>query len=245
MLDANAAILYIGKAKNLRARLMSYRNAKPGQTPGHVIEMLRHVSRIRYEERATEAEALLRESELIRAVRPQFNIAGNWPAEYFFIGLRYENGILTFRLTSRGHEPGFRLFGCYKHRRKTKIGYTALLRLLHAALARKPRFSFPAKITRESPPYSYALLLPEPWLKSLRLFLSGKSPRLLRELTEAMLTNETLPKFTYSPLQADLKTVQQFYRHGPRATRRLMHLHGVREKMVNHACMDAMIIGAV
>ncbi|MBI3555969.1 MAG: GIY-YIG nuclease family protein [Deltaproteobacteria bacterium] len=241
MIDSRNTILYIGKAKSLRARLMSYRNAKPGHTPTHVLEMLTKVSSIRCEECPTEAEAFLREGELIRAVRPPFNIAGNWPAEYFFIGLKYGNGKLAFRLTSRDCEPDYRLFGCYKHRRRTKKGYAALLRLLYAALTLKPRFSFPARITHDSPPYDYSLAFPETWLESLRLFLSGNSPRFLHQLTEAMLANEALPRFTYGPLQADLETARQFYRLGPRATRRLRRKNGMRARLVSHELMDKMI----
>ena len=241
MLAADGAILYIGKAKSLRARLMSYRNAKPGRTPGHIIERLTKVAHIKWQECRSETDAYLREGELIRAVRPQYNIAGNWPAEYFFIGVRHEEARVSFHLTSCAEVNGYRLFGCYKHRRKTKLGYSALLRLIYAAVAHKPRFSFPAKITRDSPPYTYALAFPVAWRASLTNFLAGKSPRLLHELTEAMLANDCLPPFMYASIQADLNIVRQFYRIGPRATRKLRLKHGVRDRLVNHPCMDNLI----
>ena len=50
MLDAQDSILYIGKAKCLRKRLSTYRNAKPGTVPEHTLELLENIHQIRWEE---------------------------------------------------------------------------------------------------------------------------------------------------------------------------------------------------
>ena len=72
--DIENRVIYVGKAKNLRARLLSYfrvksRDPKAGRILDHTRELL-------WEENADEFAALLRELELIRRHRPRFNVLG-------------------------------------------------------------------------------------------------------------------------------------------------------------------------
>jgi len=78
MRDAAGTVLYVGKAKNLRKRLGSYRVANPIRLRKRHLKLLRVVSRIDLQECADEESALLRESELLRTLRPRFNRAGTW-----------------------------------------------------------------------------------------------------------------------------------------------------------------------
>ena len=74
-------VLYVGKARNLRKRLGSYRVANPERLPRRIIRLLGLVRRIEFDECATEAAALEREADLICALQPKFNRAGQvWPA---------------------------------------------------------------------------------------------------------------------------------------------------------------------
>jgi predicted GIY-YIG superfamily endonuclease len=88
MRDAADVILYIGKAKNLRKRLRSYRVANPDRMPRRHLRLLRTVARIELQECEDEPTALARESELLRTVRPKFNRAGTWPAPPRFFAWR-------------------------------------------------------------------------------------------------------------------------------------------------------------
>ena len=78
MRDCNDAVLYVGKAKNLRNRLASYRVANPDRRPRRQLRLLRVVARIEIEQTADEKSALARESQLLRTLRPRFNRAGTW-----------------------------------------------------------------------------------------------------------------------------------------------------------------------
>jgi excinuclease ABC subunit C len=74
MLDRHGELIYVGKAKNLRARLLSYfrrrsRDPKAGR-------ILRHSSSIAWEVSPNEFAALHRELELIRRWRPRLNVQG-------------------------------------------------------------------------------------------------------------------------------------------------------------------------
>jgi predicted GIY-YIG superfamily endonuclease len=90
MRDARDAVLYVGKAKNLRQRLCSYRVANPDRMPRRHLRMLRAVERIELQECPDESSALARESELLRTLKPQFNRAGTWPSKARFLVWRCE-----------------------------------------------------------------------------------------------------------------------------------------------------------
>ena len=73
-------VLYVGKAKNLRKRLESYRTANPERLPRRIIRLLHRVTRIEWDECPSEAIAGYREELLIAVLQPRFNAAGKvWP----------------------------------------------------------------------------------------------------------------------------------------------------------------------
>ena len=85
MRDAHDAVLYVGKAKNLRKRLCSYRVANPDRMPRRHLRLLRAVERIELQVCPDESSALARESELLRTLKPKFNRAGTWPFKPRFL----------------------------------------------------------------------------------------------------------------------------------------------------------------
>ena len=73
MLSSDGEVLYIGKAKRIRTRLMSYfRCAYPEEKGARI---LREAHRIDWEYTPSEFAALLRELQLIKKLRPRFNVA--------------------------------------------------------------------------------------------------------------------------------------------------------------------------
>ncbi len=101
MRDAMDAVLYVGKAKNLRKRLCSYRVANPDRMPRRHLRLLRAVVRIELQECADEAAALARESELLRTLKPKFNRAGTWPSKPRFLVWRCAEARFELTITER------------------------------------------------------------------------------------------------------------------------------------------------
>src|SRR6185437_16312195 len=93
-------LLYVGKAKNLRDRLASYRRATPDTVSRKVLWMLAHVRRIELETCASERAALLRENRLLRTLRPPYNVLNTSPENYVFIALLETPKGARFRITN-------------------------------------------------------------------------------------------------------------------------------------------------
>lgn len=72
MLDAQARVLYVGKARNLRARVASY--ARPGGHTPRIARMISETASMMFLTTATETEALLLEQNLIKQLKPRYNV---------------------------------------------------------------------------------------------------------------------------------------------------------------------------
>ena len=72
MLDSESRVLYVGKARNLRARVSSY--ARPTGHSGRISRMIANTASMMFLTTKTETEALLLEQNLIKQLKPKFNV---------------------------------------------------------------------------------------------------------------------------------------------------------------------------
>jgi excinuclease ABC subunit C len=72
MLDAESRVLYVGKARNLKARVSNY--SRPGQHSGRIERMIRETASMMFLTTRTETEALLLEQNLIKQLKPRYNV---------------------------------------------------------------------------------------------------------------------------------------------------------------------------
>jgi excinuclease ABC subunit C len=72
MLNAANDVLYVGKAKSVKKRLASY--ARPTGHPARIARMIAATVNVEMVSTATETEALLLEANLIKQLRPRFNV---------------------------------------------------------------------------------------------------------------------------------------------------------------------------
>jgi excinuclease ABC subunit C len=74
MISAEGELIYVGKSRRLRDRLVSYFSG--GSPPSKAQRIIRHTQRLVFEKAPGELAALLRELELIRRWRPRYNVRG-------------------------------------------------------------------------------------------------------------------------------------------------------------------------
>ena len=84
MLAADGEILYVGKSKQLRTRLLSYLRAPEGEKAHRIV---RDAATLSWDYAPSEFAALLAELELIKRFRPRFNVQHKRDRRYSFLKL--------------------------------------------------------------------------------------------------------------------------------------------------------------
>jgi excinuclease ABC subunit C len=72
MIDAGGDVLYVGKARHLKKRVQSY--ARSGTHNTRILRMIADTANMEFVTTATEIEALLLEANLIKRLKPRFNV---------------------------------------------------------------------------------------------------------------------------------------------------------------------------
>jgi excinuclease ABC subunit C len=72
MIDSQGDVLYVGKAKNIKKRVTAY--ARPAGHDSRIARMIAATATLEFVSTKTETEALLLEANLIKRLRPRFNV---------------------------------------------------------------------------------------------------------------------------------------------------------------------------
>jgi excinuclease ABC subunit C len=109
MLDAEGAILYVGKARNLRKRVGSYFSRKPADARTQAL--VQAIAAVEVTVTATEQEALLLESNLIKQHRPRFNVVLRDDKSYPYIRVTTQHDFPRFAFHRGSRKLPGRFFG--------------------------------------------------------------------------------------------------------------------------------------
>ncbi len=193
MKDAGAAVLYVGKAANLRSRLRSYFGS-PGELSLKLTEMMPRVAEFEYIVTDSEAEALLLENNLIKRHKPRFNIRLKDDKNYPYIKISLNESFPRLDVTRKVIDDGGRYFGPFASAKSMRQTMALLKRLF-------PYRSCTKKITGKDarPCLEYHIhrcvapcvgLVDEKEynqvIQQVIMFLEGKHDTVLRQLNEAM-----------------------------------------------------------
>jgi len=104
--NAEGEVIYVGKAKNLRARVRSYFQEGVGEANAKTGTLLREAVDVEYIVVANNKEALALENNLIKQKKPRFNILlrddKTYPYIKLTLGERYPRVYVTRRLRKDG-----------------------------------------------------------------------------------------------------------------------------------------------
>ena len=192
MLDKNAGILYVGKAKDLKNRLSSY--FRGTLTNSRIYAMVKQICGVEIAITTTEAEALLLESNLIKQHSPHYNIrlkdGKGYP--YIYISTKQEYPRIQFYRGSR-KEAG-QYFGPYPSAGALSQTLNLMKKLFKARqcedsyFANRSRPCLEYQIKRCSAP-CVGLISKEEYAQSVRhaiQFLQGRTQEAIEELVQKM-----------------------------------------------------------
>ena len=120
MKDEMGVMLYIGKAKSLKARVSSYFSGLASK-PSHTRKLVQTLRRLEWEETPSELHALLRESQLIKEHKPHFNRAQRRYRNRPFLRLATSEAFPRLSSTAYIRNDGAAYFGPLSSRRTAEF----------------------------------------------------------------------------------------------------------------------------
>jgi excinuclease ABC subunit C len=135
--DEAGDVLYVGKAKSLRARVRSYFRGGDGRagTP----RLLERVADLEVIVTRTEAEALHLEQNLVKRYRPPFNIRLRDDKSFPYIAVTLEDEYPRVMFTRERHRRGTVYFGPYANAKKVRQTLDVLNRAFRFRPCEGPR----------------------------------------------------------------------------------------------------------
>jgi excinuclease ABC subunit C len=112
--DTSGRVIYVGKAKNLRARLNSYFADFAGLHP-RTQTMLQTAAGVEWTVVGTEVEALQLEYSWIKEFDPRFNVKYRDDKSYPYLAVTMNEGVPRVQVMRGAKKKGVRYFGPYSH----------------------------------------------------------------------------------------------------------------------------------
>lgn len=194
--DRKGDVLYVGKAKSLRARVRSYFQDGSSDTRAFVPILRRALGDFETIVTATEKEAAILENSLIKERQPRYNVKLRDDKEYLTLRLATTHEWPRLDLVRRPESDGARYFGPYH-------SATAARRMLHLvekhfqlrtcsdrdlASRKRPCLQFQIKRCPAPCVYDVDRGLYAEQVRAVALFLDGRHDELRRELEGRMRT---------------------------------------------------------
>jgi excinuclease ABC subunit C len=192
MLDESGAILYVGKARNLRKRVGNYFRASGLDTK--TIALVLRISNIEVTITPTETEALLLEQTLIKNYRPPYNIELRDDKTYPYIMLTQSDPYPRLAFHRGRKRQGAKFFGPYPNSSSVRESLNILQKVFRLRQCEDSYFR-----NRSRPCLQYqigrctgpcvGLISTEQYARDVHyssMFLSGQSDALIKELSADM-----------------------------------------------------------
>ena len=232
------AVIYVGKAKNLRSRVSSYFHTKiQDGTKTHAL--VQKINDIEYIEAVSELEALILEAELIKKFKPRYNIIYKDDKSYLYIVIRGEwlkvagkrkklPTVLTARKTDL--KPKDIKFGPYPDGSTAKYIVKTVRKIFPFRDCSVAKFSRYQKLERVclfgdlglcgGPCVNNnkkALAVYKRNIKNIQNLLSGQSSKIIKDLARKMKEQSKTQKYEEAAKYRDLITKFEYIRQNFRS----------------------------
>lgn len=192
MINKDGKVIYVGKAKNLKKRVSSYFN-RSNQTPKTQV-MVSHIANIEIAITHTENEALILESNLIKSLKPQYNVTYRDDKSYPYIYLSSNQDFPRLSYHRGARKAKGRYFGPYPSAGAVRESLNLLQKIFpvrqceDSFYKNRSRPCLQYQIKRCTAP-CVGLVSKEDYQEDVRhavMFLEGKNSQVIDELVEKM-----------------------------------------------------------
>jgi hypothetical protein len=194
---------------------------------------------------ASEKQALLIENELIRTLRPPFNVDGAFAWLYPALGVGGDDGRVLLAFTATPEEwssLALRWHGCFRSRVRARAAFDALVALFGRLGHCEPMSRLPAVPLRRGVRLEAFRRLPAELAAAADAFLAGESTELLALLFERLLESASARRAA-AAVEQHLRTLDDFARKDVAALHRALQKTG-RSGWVPGEERDALFITA-
>lgn len=249
MYGKSGRVLYVGKAKNLRNRLFFYRRVNNDNSSRKTRKLVRMITDVEIRICETEEAALLKENELIREYRPEFNRAKKSPETYYFLSLKLTPSYYRFRLSMEMPADNDELldytYGAFKGHRTIRKGTGALLRQLYLLEHEvNSAFDFPTVLTNKLTPLTYQMSAEKHLVskKILQEFLAGKSLKLISKLIEIVSRWGLLGEYIGRLILKDCEALKYLYERCLNRNQQIKDTLGLNQRLIPQQKLDDYLI---
>jgi excinuclease ABC subunit C len=191
--DLSGAVIYVGKAKNLKKRVLSYYR-QAGELPQKTSLMMHRARSLEYILTSNEKEAFILESNLIKKHLPRYNIILRDDKQYPWLRLAAEEDYPNLTIVRKPRKDGALYFGPFSSAGSVRSTMKLIDRIFDLRKCRsrtvpgrsRPCLNFQLNrclgpCSEKIPPSKYKEVV-----EQVRLFLEGRSMELLKFLKKSM-----------------------------------------------------------
>jgi len=241
--DEEGAVIYAGKAKNIRRRLQSYRNASRRKVHRKMRTLVREASSLEVRLQPSERDALILENELIRTLRPSYNVDGAYSFLYPAIGTAVvgHQTLICFTTRIRAFDDlPMRWHGSFRSRLRTKEACASLLALLDRLGHREAQARLPQHPrARGSWLVGYRRL--EALRPSLDRWLAGETSSVLQVMSLRLLERPDARREA-SQVGEDLRCLKAFFESDAQPLREALRAAGRPAGYIGQEERDSLFI---
>ena len=256
MYGRSGRLLYVGKAKNLRNRVFTYRRVTSKHRSRKTKRLVWMTHRIELCICKNEEAALLKENNLIRKHRPEFNRAKKSPETYYFLSLVPVPDQQHWAFQLGMHQPeeslySGHIYGAFKGHRTVRSGAGALLRLLYTVeYDVQTPFDYPGTLTQKLTPLKHTLkakqcvTLSDQFISAVASYLSGSSINLFELLVNILTDRDLLNQPAGRLILRDMELLRRFYEYCTKRNHKLIDLLSLPQKPIPQHKLDDYLIQA-
>jgi excinuclease ABC subunit C len=227
MKDAQARVIYIGKAKNLRNRAGHYftQAALEDRRTRDLVPLIHDIDFIAAD---SEVDALLMEARLVRDIQPRFNVDLKDDKSFPYLQIRMREEFPRVEFTRNPRRRGVKLYGPFTSAKSLRMAMQVLQRIFKFRTcsldikSEDPRWRWfrPCilhSIRQCTAPCNFRVTREEyrRQIRALRLVLEGKKAKLIAEMERAMQEASAATQFERAArIRDDLEALKNLGKRG-------------------------------